>query len=366
MGKSKSKSTTNSTQSTTNTPFGPAMPGLTDLANLTSQAMWAAQGVPQYTGDFIALPGQMQQAVIPAYQNSAALAGQLGEQALGVANNQNWQMPTFSGPGLEAGTQSFASYDPTAVAPVVQAALQPYMRQLTEQILPGMQSSAIESGAYSNDRAFAVMPELALRDTGRMAAEVASGIAFQDFLSQQERNLEAYGLSTQRGLGEADVLTSRIGMYPELLDSVMRMSTGQAGLTEQAAAYDTAMRQAEIQNALARDAYAVQAPFRGLDMAANLFGTFAPYSSSNMTGRSTTTQTTSQPLAGQILQGALGVGSMVAGFPGLGTALGLGGAAGAAANPMLAFAGNTMPNFSSAPWMQPIPNYAAQLPQYRF
>lgn len=356
MGKSKStqKTTSNTNQSQTNTPWTPAIPGLTNLADLTTQAMQAAQAAPQYQGDFIALPGALQQQVIPALQQSAALAGSLVDPAMQAANQTNWQMPTFGGPSINAGTQTFGSYDASQVAPVVEAAIQPYLRQLTEQILPSLQSSGIESGAYSNDRAFAVMPQTALRDTSRMAAEVGGGIAFQDFLEQQNRLQQAYGLSTQRGLGEADVLSSRLSMYPELLDTVMRMQTGASDLTSQAAAYDLAMRQSEIQNQLAQDAYRVQTPFRGLDMAANIFSTFSPYASSNMRGtsNSTTTMTQQQPLAGQILQGALGVGSMLAGFPGLGTALGIGGMA---ANPMMG-AGNLAGLGSSSIYTpQPIP-----------
>lgn len=348
MGKSKQTTKSNTNQTQTNTPFAPVLPGLTQLAGQIQGATNAAQAVPVYGGDFVALPGQLQQQVIPAYQKSAALAGSLVDPAL-AASERNWQMPTFAGPGTSAGTQSFASYDPSGVDSVVQAAIQPYMRQLMEQVLPSLQSAGIESGAYSNDRAMAIMPGQAVRDTGRMASEVAAQVAFQDFLSQQERQLQAFGLNTQRGLGEADVLTSRLGLYPELLDNVMRMSTGSAELGEHAAAYDTAMRQAEINNALAQDAYNVAAPFRGLDTAASLYSTFAPYGTQNMTGQSTSTTTQKQPIAGQILQGALGVGSMLAGFPGISGALGLGGASGL--NPMLAapFAG------SSNPFLQPIP-----------
>lgn len=344
MGKSKtttkSSGTSNTTQAQTNTPYAPVMPGLNNLANLTNSAMMQAQAVPKYTGDFMALPGELQQQVPGLYMNSSNLAGSLVNPALAASQQALSSMPTFAGsPTLGQGTQTFGSYDASQVAPVVQAAMQPYIRQLQEQILPGLQSSGIESGAYSNDRAFAVMPQQALRDTSLAAAEVGAGISFQDFLQQQQRLQNAYQMSTQRGLGEADVLTQRLGMYPELLDTAMRMSTGQADLAAQGAGYDTAMRQAEIQNALMRDTYNVQSPFRGLDMAANIFGTFSPYASSNMTGtqnyQNKSVQTQQQPLAGQILQGALGVAGMAAGFPGLGTALGMGAGAGAMANPLM-------------------------------
>lgn len=353
MGKSKStqktKSSTNETS--TATPWGPATAGLTDLAGMTSNAMHQAQNIPLYQGDFVAQPGAMQQNVAPLYQQASQLAGGLVGGALNAANTTNWQMPSFQGsPTLQDGTQTFGSYDASQVQPVIEAAMQPYMRQLTEQVLPGLQSAGIESGAYSNDRAFAVMPQQALRDTSRMAAEVGSGIAFQDFMANQQRQQQAYQMSTQRGLGEADVLTQRLAQYPELLDTAMRMSTGQADLASQGAAYDTALRQSEINNALAQDAYNVQAPFRGLDMASSIFGSFAPYATRNNVGtsNSTTTQTTQQPLAGQLLQGAMGIGSMALGMPGgfagLGTALGIGQAAGAAGGGYNMNAINALPN----------------------
>jgi hypothetical protein len=313
-----------------------------------------------YGGDFVATPGALQQSVIPAYQAAAATAGSLIDPARQAALQTNWQMPEFAGPGTEAGTQGFASYDMNAIQPVIEAAMAPYMRQLTEQILPGMQSAGIESGAYSNDRAMAVMPQQALRDTSRMAAEVGAGIGFQDFQSQQQRALEAFGLNTQRGLGTADVLSTRLSLYPELLDNIMRMSAGQADLTEQAAGYDTAMRQAELNNQIARDTYAMQAPFRGLGEAAQLYGTFAPYGTQNLSGRTNTTSTTtqSQPLAGQILQGAMGVGSMLMGMPGGLSMLGLGGAA---ANPLINFGSSAVNPFTSPlPPINPfnyLPNY---------
>lgn len=336
MGKSKTTQTTNTStnQTQTPTPWGPAIPGLTGLANLTNDAMLEVQNLPNYSGDFVALPGELQEQVIPALQASAQLASTLVNPALMASQTAMNELPVFGGPAIEAGTQSFGSYDPSGVDSVVQAAIQPYMRQLMEQVLPSLQSSSIESGAYGNDRAFAVMPQTAIRDTGRMASEVAAGIAFQDFLSQQQRQLEAFGLSTQRGLGEADVLTQRLSMYPELLDTAMRMSTGSADLFTEAAAYDTAMRQATINNALARDTYNAQVPFRGLDIASNIFGSFAPYASTNMSGTSNSTSTTTQkqPLGAQLFQGALGLGGMIAGFPGIGTALGIGNQV---ANPMI-------------------------------
>lgn len=355
MGKKKTKETTNSrtNQTQTNTPFAPVLPGLTQLAGQIGNAVNEVQALPSYQGDFLALPGERQQMVIPAYDRAAALAGRLVDPAMGAVN-QALTAPTFGGPGIGEGMQTFGSYNATQVQPVIEAAIAPYMRQLTEQILPGFQSAGIESGAYSNDRALATMPGQAIRDTGRMAAEVGAGISFQDFLEQQNRLQQGFQLSTQRGLGEADVLSSRLSMYPELLDTAMRMQTGAADLTAQGAAYDAAMRQAEIDNALARDTYNVQSPFRGLDMAAQLYGTFAPYASQNRVGteNSTRTTTTSGDTFGQLLQAGMGIAGMVGGFPGLGTAAGAAiGAMGGGANPMMTF----NPSMSAMSAFAPVP-----------
>lgn len=341
MGKSKTKQTSSGKQATTQTatPFQQIIPGMQQLGTNIGTAMGQAQAVPLYMGDMVAQAGDRQRAVLPSMQGTADYARSLSPLAMNAANQALSDQPTFEGPGLEAGTGSFANYDPSGVQSVIQAAIQPYMRQLTEQVLPGMQSSALESGAYGNDRAMSIMPGQALRDTGRMAAEVGSGIAYQDFADQQRRSLEAYGLGTQRGLGEADVLTQRLSMYPDLLNSSLGFQSAGTAMDQEAANYDVAMRQAEINNAMARDQYMVNAPFRGLDTAAQLYGSFAPYATQQMNGTNSSTSTTTQQqaLGPQLLQAAMGIGSAAMGMPG---GLGglFGGAAASAANPMMGMA----------------------------
>ncbi len=333
----KTSSKTNQTQ--TATPYAAIQPGLDQLGSNITSAMNQVQNMGGYGGPFVAQAGALQNAVIPAYQAAAAQAGSLIDPARNVATNTVWQMPTFEGPSLAQGTQGFESYNADAIQPVINAAIQPYLRQLTEQILPSLQSSANEAGAYSNDRALVTLPGMALRDTSRMAAEVGTGIAYQDFIDRQHRLQNAYQMDTQRGLGMGDLLSSRLAMYPELINNVMRLSTGQADLTQEAANYDIAMRQAEINNSLAQDQYNAALPFRGLNEAASLYSTFQPYATNQMVGKSNSTTTTQQQQSpfSQIMQGALGLGSLAMGFPGLGGALGLGGAAASAsmANPML-------------------------------
>jgi hypothetical protein len=73
------------------------------------------------------------------------------------------------------------------------------------------------------------------------------------------------------------------------------------------------------------DQYASQAPFMGLDTASQLLAELSGgWGTTSMHGDSTQTTTQSQSPFSQILQGALGVGSMLAGVPGLGSAIGLG------------------------------------------
>jgi hypothetical protein len=91
-------------------------------------------------------------------------------------------------------------------------------------------------------------------------------------------------------------------------------------------------QQAGINNSVGMDQYAAMAPFMGMDQAAQILAMLSGnWGTQTMHGDSTQTQTTQPGLAGQLIQGAIGLGSMAAGFPGLGGALGLGTSAAAPA-----------------------------------
>lgn len=305
-----SRTTVRTNETSRNDPPSWAQPGLSELGGRITSIIPTMPG-PRYGGDFIAPASGFEQGIPGRLTDTANFARGMTMPALG-AMAQNQQGPSF---GMTGGPQvgQFGGYDPTAIRPVIDSAMQPIFRQLREQVLPSLQSSAIESGAYGGNRAMDVLPGMAIADATRTAGELASGLAYQDFSDFQNRNLQAYGLDTERGLGTGNQLTQRLALFPDLLDTVMRTQTGATDIETQAASYDRALRQQEIDNTLAQFDYDVRYPFQGLDVAAALLGNLAaPWGTRTTTG----SQTQSSGGLGQFLQGGMGLGMMAMGMPG--------------------------------------------------
>lgn len=311
--KTKTKSTSN--QTTTAAPPSWAEPTMIQLANQIMSGVNTVQGLPSYTGDFIAQPGDLQLAVPGAYTAAAQLAQSLVPQAQ-AAFDQAFTMPTFTmtPEQLQAATQSFGATNPEGMVGAVNAAIDPVYKQLTQQILPTLQSSGIESGAYGGSRAMTTLPQLALQDYDKNAANIAATMTYQDYVDAANRMLTAYQADTARGLGTANVLTDRLGLTPDMLDSIMRLSGGSAELQAQAASIDSLNRQSAIDNALQQYQYGVQQPFMGYDIATDLISRLANgYGTTTSQGTSTQTQSTGG--LGQVLGGVLGAGMGLLSLP---------------------------------------------------
>lgn len=304
----KTKTVENTVQK--NDPPSWAAPGLAELGQRITQIIPTMPG-PSYQGSFYAPVSEREAGMAGKIEANADFSRAMAIPAMGAVAQA--QTPVSYNPLAQAG---FGSYDPTGVQSVIESAMKPAFRRLQEQVLPGLQSSATESGAYGGDRAQTLLPSLAIRDTMGEVGDIASRIAYQDFSDQQARALQGYGLATERGLGEAGTLTQRLSMFPDLMDTVMRMQTGATDMDMQAAQYDNSLRQREIEEALARQDYSVRQPFQGLDVAAALLGNLAqPW------GTRTTNGTTTQSAggAGQFLQAGLGLAQLAGsafGMPG--------------------------------------------------
>lgn len=315
MGSKKKTTTTQTGNSTqTNTPAPYALPGMQQIGNYISGVLPSLQNI-NYTGDFVAAPSDLSLGVPNLYQQAANTALGLVPQAQGALNGA-MQAPTFEGPGLEGSYNSFAGSNPGGMEAAIQAAINPVSRNLMETILPSLQSSAIDSGAYGNSRAMTTLPAIAIGTANRDMQELAAQMTYQDFVDQQERQQSAYGLGTERGLGEAGVMTDRYGMTPDLLDSIMRLSGGAAELQAAGGQADEANRQAVIDNAMKQFEYQMNRPFMGYDVATDLltkltagFGTQA----GEFSNKSKTVESTGG--MGNVLAGALGLASMIGGFP---------------------------------------------------
>ena len=312
---SKTKTKTESNNTTTAAPPSWAQPTMEELAAQIMSGVGTVQGLPTYTGDFVAQPGALQASVPGGYLDAAALAKSLVAPAQ-AALSSSFSTPTFdvSGNQLNAALQGFGSTNPGGMDAAVRAAINPVYQQLTESILPSLQSSGIESGAYGGSRAMTTLPELALRDFDTQAGDIAAQLAYKDYTDTANRVLQGYGESTSRGLGEANVLTDRLGLTPDLLDAIMRMSGGSAELTAQAAAADTANQQSVIDNLLQQYQYSVNQPFMGYDTATALISQLAGnYGTTTSNGTSTQTQSTGG--LGPILSGVIGAGMGLASLP---------------------------------------------------
>jgi hypothetical protein len=312
---SKTTNKTETNQTATAAPPSWADPVMQNLASQIMSGVNTVNALPAYSGDFVAQPGALQLGVPQGYLDAAALAQSLVPQAQ-TALNSAFIMPSFDigADALTNGIASYASTNPEGMAGAVRAAIDPAYKTLTQQVLPSLQSSGIESGAYGGSRAMVALPQMALQDFDKQAQMIAAQMSYQDYVDAANRQLQAYQEATTRGLGTADTLTQRLGLTPDLLDTIMRLGGGAAELNAQAAGADTANQQSIIDNLLQQYQYKVQQPFMGYDIATDLISRLANgYGTTTQTGTTTNTQKTGG--LAPIIGGALGLGMGVASLP---------------------------------------------------
>lgn len=328
------KKTTKQTSNTTQTAAPPTwtQPGIEDVSKRVTAAV--GQGPKPYEGNFVALPDQATtQAAIDAYLGTAGRSEEL-------ANFMQTQLPAL----MERNNTRYdvGNFNDT-LAPAIDAAIFPVFRQLQEQVLPGIRSSSLDSGAYSGDRAMMVLPQNAIKDASENAQRIGAEMAFNDYQAREARRLEAYGLDESLAL-------ERTGMLPELIDNILRSSAGGAQMREGALNLGVARDQAMIDNDLRRHDYNVRAPYEGLDIATQLL-TALSQGWGTQTGKSDSTTVEKTGGLGAVAQGLLGAASLAGSF----LMPGAGGAAAAAAGGMpgqaISAGFNTMRSgMSNNPW----------------
>lgn len=343
MGTKKTTKQT-SNQTTTAAPPSWTMPGIQDVSGRVMNALNSLPGT-KYTGDFFALPdsnmvSQAQQMYNGAAQTSQDLAGYVKQNLPTVGQPIN-----YGGPNLPTGSYNIGSGQD--LNPAIEAATRPIYRQLTEQALPGIRSSADAAGAGSNTRV-GVLQAQALRDWQTQASDIAAEMAYKDYNDREARRLQAYGidtnaalegfgLATNRGLGEAGLNLDRAKALPELTDSIMRLALSGGDILMQSDATRQAAEQARINNELARNQYEWQYPFQGLDVATQLLSQLSGnWGTTTSQGESKTVEKTGG--LGAVAQGIMGAASLAAGlgaFGPMGAAMGGLGAAGGAAGNLL-------------------------------
>jgi hypothetical protein len=326
------KKTSKSSETRTVAPPSWTMPGIEDASSRVTAALGNLP-TATYGGDFTA-PVDYSGAIAnygQAAQRAQQLAG-FGQQQLTAAAPQydfSTTLPSFD---YKPGTYDVGNG--TDLTGKIQASLAPVYQQLTQQLLPSLRSSAMQSGAYSGSRAQEILPAMALQDYGQTAGNIASTIGYQDYNDREQRRLSAYGVDQGNALQAAQTAAQtqlagfsadsarQFGMQqdrqnyanslPDLIDTILRASTGSGDIAAQAAGLEQQQQQAVINNNLARQQYAVQQPFQGLDIATQLL---AALSGNYGTTTSSGTQTQTSGGLGSVVAGGAGLAGLVGGFP---------------------------------------------------
>jgi hypothetical protein len=278
--------------------------------------------IPQthYSGPQVAYmtPDQVG-AVQGAWGDTAGLAGYysnwMGEQMAPLTSMWNFQS--------ELPTGQFNMGSMHDVNPVINAALNPVYEQLMHSILPGIQSSSLDAGAYTGDRAMRVLPQDALSEYSDSATRTAAGIGYENYrdfdnrrlyawAGDQDRLLAGYGDETQRGLGAEQNQMGMMGAINDYVSGILRNSASVGDLLNMSAQLGVTNEQAMINDILAQDQYASYSPFMGLDQAAALLAQLSGnYGTQTSQGTQKTTEKTSG--LGEWVKGAIGLGSTIAG-----------------------------------------------------
>lgn len=359
--KSKTTNVTDSTQHQTAAPPSWTMPG---LSNVAGQVTDAAAHLPtsHYSGPMVA---QMDPAMLAQIQNAwGATAQNAGNLAGTLQSTAMPQLQSLAG-GLNYSTAlpntSYGLAPMQDATAAINSAMQPVQRQLSESILPQITNSALAAGAYSGDRAMGVMPQTAIRDAQQSMQQIAATMGYQNYNDYENRRLAAYGattgagqqnyaLDTQRQSSDAAARLQALGMQPDMINAILHTQASQGDLLRMSAELGQQNQQSGINDSLQRDAYASSSPFMGLDTASALLAQLSGgWGTTDATGHSVQTQTQQQPLLPQLLQGAVGIGGLVAGIPGLGGAASSALGSGATAANMFSNIAPAMQPFNVAP-----------------
>jgi hypothetical protein len=306
MGSTKTvEQKSNSTQ--TIAPPSWTMPGISDAAAKVTAALNSLPG-NKYQGQFVAQPDY--NPAIQAYQGAA----QAANTNAGIVDN------TIAGykPATANYNMSSPMMDTTSgLNGAIHSAIAPVTQQLLEQTLPGLRTSAMDSGAYSNDRAMVTLPGQAIRDANNNEQNIAATLGYQNLNDSANRQLQAYGLDTARGLGDAQLGATQQEQFmqnlPALLDQAMKMRTGSGDILQAAAGMQGQMQQNQINNAMAANDYSWKYPFQGLDIASSLLSQLSGnYGTTTSSGTNSTVEKTGG--AGAIASGLLGAAGLVGSF----------------------------------------------------
>lgn len=265
-------------------PWDPTRGSLMDMINAAHNAFGLTNSNP-YGGQYIADPTK------PQTDAANMMLGLAPNFSAGAGDIRNLALDTISGKYLMPDSNP-------ALKATLDAAWNPIQRDLTQNILPGLDDRAIAQGAYGNSR-MAIDQGEAISNAALRGNEATSKIAYENYAKERQNQLNAHSLlpiATQLELTPAQVM-STVG--------------GQMQGWEQANLDEAFQHYTDSQNA----------PWFGLDKLQSIIN---PLATQFGTTKSSTTTMPSQPSFNPIsggIQGGMGgmasMGMMASMIPGL-------------------------------------------------
>lgn len=336
-GSNKSSGATTTTQ--TSEPWAGQKPYLSDLYAKAQTAANQTNRTP-YAGDIIAGPNQTQLGAVNLAKQKAGQATNLG--AIANSGADYLANKAKSGNYVQSATAGNLNMPEMNIMPVnleqvqgvspvtqgaINSAINPLQQRLMEQILPGIESAAIEGGAFGGSR-MGVIQGQALNDFTKNAQDIAASYAYDDLARRQGMNMQ--DVMQQRELGASDTMQQRDLMLQDLLNKRLQTVRGQqleqtalgqaAGLQGQgfqqgllpvellqnAGGMEQAWSQDTLDEAMQRYNMKKMAPWTGLGEYAGIVQGGFPGGSSTVTGSQAGPSTASRLLSGGVGGGLLG------------------------------------------------------------
>ena len=177
---------------------------------------------------------------------------------------------------------------------MIDASIQPITEKLNRQIIPGLDNASIMDNAFGGDRA-ALTKGQAYGDWAESAGNISAGLNYDNYTRERQNQLNSAQLF-QDALGAEVAIPS---MYAKLGD------------------YQRMLDQKAIDDKIMQQVLAEQFAFSGLGTATSLMNALpfvGQQSSGTSSSSGTTTQVTKQDPLTAVAQGALGLGSTMAGL----------------------------------------------------
>lgn len=292
------------------------------VKEVASEASKAYSEVPKdgYQGGLTAPVNATQQQANTMAKDVVMGLGNYGQDTGAIAAQQAQRIT--GGNILNAGQNTFQTQSADTTG-VIEAALNPVRENLMENIIPQIQSQAIQSGAYGGTRQD-VVTQQALQDYSREAANIAANIGYQDFVRTEDQRFADAQARNDRAVENERLQQTAALSLPDLQNAGLQQQLTQSDLLAAIGGTEQAFDQNALTEAYNQYLLSVQSPYAGLsEYAALLSG--IPIGGT-ATATSTGGSAGSSPIAGA-MGGALSGAQLGSLVPGIGTvAGGVGGA----------------------------------------